>query len=164
MIPQNEAQMNESAIADEFEKYWMSTFEGMSSNDIIKYREVGRSSVLQGFKAAYSSQQEKIEKLEASYNKLSEAFDDLNVQNNFHAAQVINFKNSCEHLMDAMTKTSQSNSALSEENKSLRGDLEWCFSKFRQMLPRMSESYGLGVEEVIKEIRQRHGLDKSEDV
>lgn len=50
------------------------------------------------YSAAYSLQQEKIE----SYDKLANAFDDLNVQNNYHAGQMNILKKENKELRDKL--------------------------------------------------------------
>lgn len=137
MTPNQQEEMEK-----DFKEWFSRELEKASSNKslsgLIHYEmmEANEDALFVVFKAAYSLQQEKIEKLEK----------DLAQQkfNNAHNLSI--------------------DQQIADKIESLKSDLEWCFSKFRQMLPRMSESYGVGVEEGIREIRQRHCLDKSEEV
>lgn len=53
--------MSEKTIEEKFEDYWLSTFGTMSSEDYIKYKDVGKCSTKQGFQAGYSLAQKELE-------------------------------------------------------------------------------------------------------
>jgi hypothetical protein len=55
-------------IEEAFEAYWHGTFEGMSADDYIKYKSVGKSGEFNGFKAGAKFQKEKdAERIESVY-------------------------------------------------------------------------------------------------
>lgn len=71
MTPQNESQMNESAIADEFEK-WDLIVEydfDLSKNESGNYESNETDGLFKGFKSAYSLQQSKISELQEEIDK-----------------------------------------------------------------------------------------------
>jgi len=59
----------EQILRHEFEKYWLGTFDGLSSDEIIKYKYVGKDSA----KNAWNHQQKTIDKLKAQNEILLEA-------------------------------------------------------------------------------------------
>jgi hypothetical protein len=44
--------MTDTQIKEAFEKWWMSTFAGLSTDETIRYRDVGKQSAFLGFQSA----------------------------------------------------------------------------------------------------------------
>lgn len=62
---------NREMSKEQFEKYWLSTFEGLTSQEIIKYKEVHKYPTKKGFEAGYSLAQKELQKeLDEAWRKI----------------------------------------------------------------------------------------------
>ena len=54
-----------------FEKWWMDGFKGMSDKDIVKYKNVGKQSAMNGWQAALEHERARSKKLVEGLERLS---------------------------------------------------------------------------------------------